>query len=262
MTHALTRRVLVAAAPAITALSVAALGHTALAHPTVAGPDAELIALGAELTEALALKDKLYDAADLAYETYTPTPIPDALFWRPSDVPAVWNANPGVNLDGVGRDDEVGYAYAREDIRPKLVQRLERLRAPSNARCPRQEDIDRLEKIIEAFDAWMAAEAKVCGACGFTAAQQASDRQYAVVTSLLRRIGGMRACTAAGICVKARAAFAASHKSIALVEAHGFAELSGKTDFAVGELEELLTMSMMIDVHKLDAAIGIERDAA
>ena len=115
MSHHLTRRALVAATPAITGLSIAALGATAaLALPSAAGLDAELLALGVELTSALALKDELTEAADRAYERYKPTPIPEALFWRPSDVPAVWNANPGLNLDGIsGRDDDERHIHAR-----------------------------------------------------------------------------------------------------------------------------------------------------
>ena len=266
MSHALTRRALVAAVPAVTGLSVATLGATsALAHLSAFDPDAELLALGAELTTTLALNSELNEAVDTTYEGFNPPPIPEVLFWRPSHRPEVWRGEPGHSLDGIdGPNGEDRYTYARQDMPPELAQRLRASRAlRAQYGTISQEPIDRLEEIVEALDIWVADEAKALAVCGFTAAQTASDRQHAILIDVLKQIGAIPARTAAGVCVKARAAFAASHKCIALVEAHGFAELSGKTELAVGELEELLTMSMMIDVHKLEAgAVGIERGVA
>ena len=266
MAEALTRRSLVAAIPASTGLSVASIGSAlgatpVLARPIADYPDVELLSLGVQLAAALALKDELSKAADGAYEGFEPPPIPKVLFWRPSDHPAVWNAAPWVFLDGVeGPDGEDCYTYAREDMPAEMVRRL---RDVCSTRTTSQKDIDRLEEIIAALNIWMADEAEALAHCGFTAAQHAYDRQSAVVTDLIKRIGSIRARTAEGVCVKARAAFAASHKSIKLVEAHRFTDLSRQSKFAPGELEELLTLSMMVDVHKLDTPEGeAERSAA
>ena len=208
-----TRRALLAGtAAAISGAELLPYVRPAQALPETDGdhPDAELIALGAQLSTARGRRDELNRQADEAADRYEMPDIPEALCWRRSDFSGVWiDRNRSLALYGEGADAR--WVYADQEEIDSLRENLAIMRAAEVAgetwRTSPQ-DIARVEEILAASEAWNAEIKAAEDRAGITALQQASARADDLVDRLQRRLVATRARTAAGFAAKARAASA------------------------------------------------------
>ena len=193
-----------------TAAGALGLGASLPVVCAAAHPDAELIKLDALLAAAEARSDELETRCDEVYDAgYEPPPMPEALFWRRSDFPAVWIDKK--RLDSVGfLDGTERYTYASEDVPKNLRETaaawhaLPPLERSFNERC-----LARVEEIIAAIEAWQAEEAQRLTDCGYTAAAEAARAQRCIVDELQHRIARRAGSDVGsrehqGLCGKAR----------------------------------------------------------
>ena len=184
-----TRRAIFAAAPIFAIAAAPAIPAIAATNP-----DAQLLALDAELTQRIAEKDRLGSVVDLAADrrdALTPKP-PEALRRQFIDYGAI---------TGVGRGE--GY-YSAMDLKA-VRESLERHRATArNNNGLNTGFVVRCEEIVEAIEAYEPKREEAKRRSGLLEAEAAWEAAFDRVTEIELEIMAIRAQTKAGMAVKAR----------------------------------------------------------
>ena len=193
-----TRRALLSAAPAITALTIPAV---ALASQATATGDEELVRLGQEWSQLIEVERTTGGEIERIWEQADLLPAPQALYHRPG-IDRIWfDHRESFTLGGPSfalPADE----WAVEEWRkvPERIDRGDWFVSIEEAERTRA----RAEEIVSAWEDYKEAKAQLRKSLGVDALQERMRETQCRIADIEERIGRLQARTLQGVAVKAR----------------------------------------------------------